>query len=275
VSTYQENMPPVARFEVIPFVDEVRQGEEIRLDASSSYDPENMPLAYRWYSDIERYPLVSLLGNESAIDIALNTTGVQRIWLEVSDGKVTVRSEEVRIRVLPARSSSDGEGTGSSQDTIDLLPFILLALVLGIFVGVIGSYLILRRKEQKVVLPPPVLEEAKMEVDYHPINCPYCKAEVRTTDTYCMKCATVFTASDIEAMRSDAMGARPSKKRSRIELQQPSDESILPPSMDGEPMFLEGDEGIEDENPEDEVEFEDISEIEEDDEEDEDWEVRP
>jgi hypothetical protein len=275
VTTYQPNMPPVALFEVIPFVDEIYQGETLKLDGSSSYDPENRPLTFRWYSDIETYPATSLLGNRSVVEISLNTTGVQRLWLEVSDGKISVRSQDVRIHVLPLKTVPGNEDGSSGSDLSDYLPYIVLALFIGIVIGLAVSLFLRRRREEKPLLPPPVLEDARMEVDYHQSKCPYCKAEVRTTDTYCIKCGTVFTAEDIENMRS--IGAeRPGRKKTRLELQQPSEDSILPPSLEGDPIFLEGAVGSEDMiAPEEEIEeFEDIEEMEDVDE-DEDWEVRP
>jgi len=276
VSMYFENMPPVALFEVVPFVDEIYQGETIMLDGTPSYDPDDDDISYRWYSDIETYPIVALLGNRSAVNITLNTTGVQRIWLEVSDGLVKVRSEEVRIRVLPVKGASPGEEETTASDISDALPYILLALIIGLAIGAVTAFILMpRREERPVPVPPPVLVDAEMEVDYHPIKCRYCASEVRSTDTYCMKCGTVFNADDIEKMRAVVID-RPAKKRTRIELQQPSEESILPPSLEGEPMFLEGSD--EAPTPEEEEggdeEVEEMEEFEEDDDE-EDWGVGP
>jgi len=284
VSLPKVDLPPVALFLVTPYVDSMVQGDTVRLDASASYDPEGEPLRYRWYSDLESYPLSSLLGEGKVFNLSLNTTGVHRVWLEVSDGGDYQRSQDLVVRVMPRDGSESEVVVKEGIDLCDVLPYLLIGLALGTVLGIIVTLFILRRREQEPQPPPPVLVDAKVTSEYHVPHCPYCSGEVRPTDEYCVKCGTVFTAEDKERILTESMTGKRRKKRSRIELQRPDEESILPPSIEGEPIFLEApapdeekamEAGMMDLEEVDELEeLEDIEELEElGDEDDEVWEV--
>ena len=113
VSIPDINLDPVAKFSIVPFAEEIQQGEDVVLDGSNSYDPEGEDLEFTWYSNLENYPLSPRIGTGEVVNVTLNTTGVHEIYLEVSDGNNTVRSEITYLRVLPV---GDTGGAGDGEE---------------------------------------------------------------------------------------------------------------------------------------------------------------
>ena len=279
VSTFKENLPPVALFTMVPFVDVIYQGDELRLDASASYDPEGSVLRYYWYSDLESYPRIGQIGTGVIMNVSLNTTGVHRIWLDVSDGRNTVRSQEVLVRVLPAAQQDEVGGSGEGWDLWDIIPYVILALFAGILIGIFLMTVLRRRDEERMRedLPEPQLVDARVDLDFKVPHCPYCDADIRLSDTYCFTCGTMFSPEDIDRIMAGET-SRPQKKgaKKRRELQKPDGESILPPAAEEEIPLEEEEIPLEGDVILDEEEFDELDELEELDEDDNDdlWEVK-
>jgi len=304
VELKRENLPPIPVMVVIPNLDVLDSGTVITLDGSNSRDPEGLNLTYRWYSDLENYPGNQLLGEGERLDVQLDEVGVHHLWLEVSDGRASVSSEQTSIRVRQVVEEEDEEGSSSEEGLgmCDIIPIMALVLIIGGLIGSIIALFVVKRLEQRregpVLLSPGDEGYPTVETEYIPPECPYCGSEVRPTDTYCMECGAAFTDEDMETIR----GAEPpSGKRSRrSKLEKGSTEPmILPPILeerseedmeDIDDIFMvdrsrtgaPGDEVVEleeepvefEEEPEP-PELEDIVEVEELDDEELDWEVEP
>lgn len=218
--TVVENLPPTALFTLIPAVDFIYSGDEIILDASASDDPEDENLSYTWFSDLEDFPSTEVLGRGKVINISLQRIGVHRIWLEVSDGRNKVSSEELPLRVIEEETQED-DTSGSEQSVgdaaSDAFLFIIIALLIGILIGAFIAYKLFERgddKEEDKVDDGPWVE-AKYEPDYSVPYCPYCDSEVRMSDEYCMTCGQLFSPEDKEKMEKDMKKGKKKKKRSK------------------------------------------------------------
>ncbi|RLF66855.1 MAG: hypothetical protein DRN57_06260 [Thermoplasmata archaeon] len=240
-----EDLPPTALFTIRPASDVIFSGDELLLDGTPSMDPEEEMLNYTWYSNLEGYPGTGLLGYGRELNITLTVIGVHELRLVVSDGNNTVESDPVRVRVLPVESSgtSTGEKKRGVADILkDALPYILLFTIIGILVGALISYLILRRR-RPVEMPEsgPELVDAVYEPDYVVPHCPYCGEEVRPTDEYCIKCGTVFTEKDKHEMLS------PRKKKKGKKRKKKDRGKALPPKDEDSNLPVEEDLGDEEE----------------------------
>jgi hypothetical protein len=255
------NLPPTAAFNMIPATDFIYSGDSIILDGSPSMDPEGKNLSYSWYSDLENYPYGESLGSGMVLNVTLEKVGTHRLWLIVSDGTHIVESEEQILVVMESGSSGDGEGSGNkSWDLLDILPYLLLALLIGLILGAIVVYIFMTRKveeiqERRVDVQPMV--PAHYESDYFVPHCPHCGSETKLTDEYCMKCGTVFSAEDKKKMEKEG---KKKKKRKGISGKK---RALLPKKEDDEidEVFADISEDWEEEDFEDEdLEEEELAE---------------
>jgi hypothetical protein len=211
------NLPPSAVFNLIPATDLIYSGDSIILDGSPSIDPEGKNLSYSWYSDLENYPFGESLGTGMVLNVTLEKIGTHRLWLIVSDGTHIVESEELLLVVQDREGSGEGEGSGGEGwDLLDILPYLILALLIGLILGAIAVYIFMLRRaeemqERKVDVQPMV--PAHFESDYFVPHCPHCGSEAKLTDEYCMKCGTVFSAEDKKKMEKEG---KKKKKRKGI-----------------------------------------------------------
>jgi len=213
VTVPEVDLPPVALLRTVPVGDLLQAGDGLMLDGSASYDPESRNLTYEWYSDIEGFPIVGRLGTGRVLNITLNTIGVHSLYLVVSDGTHRTESERTMVKVTaPTGKGPEEGGTESIWDILrDALLLMLVALLLGLFIGGVIVAVVLKKDEERPVpIEATPIRGVQDLSDGLPV-CPYCDAEVRFTDEYCMKCGTVFTAEDKEKMAS-GKAKRTSKK---------------------------------------------------------------
>ncbi len=212
------NLPPTALFNVLPVSDMIFRGETLVLDASPSIDPEGTSLNYTWYSDLEGFPGIGLLGKDLKINITLTTLGVHKIWVVVTDGVNTVTSDEVKIRVLEVEQEQnvDSNPQRSLCDKLkDAILFVIIALLIGLILGALSVYLvIIRRREAETMQEQPLLVDAVYDDDIVVPYCPYCNEEARLSDDYCVKCGSIFTKKDKENMAKGRTGRSKKKKKS-------------------------------------------------------------
>ncbi|MEA3559628.1 MAG: hypothetical protein U9R75_10275 [Candidatus Thermoplasmatota archaeon] len=230
-----QDLAPSALFTLIPAVDIVHAGESLIVDASASSDPEGSDLTFKWFSDLEGFPSDEIIGSGPVVNITLQKLGVHRIWLEVSDGTNRVTSEEVRLRVIEkTQPIEESENTDRNMMDIlsDALFFLVIALLLGMLVGGFIAFHILGKRgvgDIQVVDNGPMIE-ARYEMDNFVPYCPYCNAEVKTTDEYCMSCGQLFTLGDKDKMEKEMKkGKKRKKKREllpRLEEEVPGESTI-------------------------------------------------
>ncbi|MFW3146538.1 MAG: hypothetical protein ACMUIE_06980 [Thermoplasmatota archaeon] len=211
-----ENLPPTALFQIIPAVDFIYRGDMIILDGSTSSDPEGSNLTFTWFSDLEDYPYSDFLGSGEVINISLDEVGVHKIWLEVTDGENKAISEEVLLRVR-APSQEDGSGDEGKEGWLEILekalPYLIIALLIGVIIGGMFVYLLIRRRQvEGQVTEEQPLVDAEWEPDFAVPYCPYCGEETRATDEYCMMCGQVFSEQDKERMIKDMEKRKKGKK---------------------------------------------------------------
>jgi hypothetical protein len=207
------DLPPIALFRTVPVGDLLQAGEVLMFDGSASYDPEGRNLTYEWYSDIEGFPIVERLGTGPELNTTLRTIGVHSLYLVVSDGTHRTESERIKVKVTAPTGTGPEEGGGEGiwDILMDSLLLILVALLIGLFIGGVIVAVVLRKdNERPIPLEAMPVRGLKDLSEGSPV-CPYCDAEVRLSDEYCMKCGSVFTAEDKEKMAS-GKGKRTSEK---------------------------------------------------------------
>ncbi|MBN1389098.1 MAG: FG-GAP repeat protein [Candidatus Thermoplasmatota archaeon] len=268
VAITERDLLPISVFTIYPAVDTIKQGDTIVLDGSVSYDPEGLELTYVWYSDLEFYPLQDSLGSGRVLNATLNTPGVHRIWLVVSDGKNVVESERYLLSVVvqDEESSGDGGNKGSIWDRFcDWFPLLLVSLLIGLIIGGLLVYLLIKRSRSGSPREPDQpLVDAVYEPDHFVPVCPYCGNDVRLTDEYCMKCGSVFTAEDKVKMEKAGKKKR-GRKRKEL-LLKPGEEGLV---EDTDQDLEEEPEELTEEDVNDEAEEIPVSDEEEDEEEEE------
>jgi len=112
-STSTSNQAPVARFQASPESGIIPIG--VRLDASSSYDPEGSPLAYRWDLGVG----IQSISSRNTLDLFLESAATFTVTLEVTDpdGNSTVASHQLSFQD-PANSSPSACAPGSEGQPV-------------------------------------------------------------------------------------------------------------------------------------------------------------
>jgi hypothetical protein len=279
------DLPPSVSFTMYPATETISKGDSIVLDASSSFDPEGEDLSFTWYSDLENYPESNSIGSGEVLNITLERSGVHRLWVVVSDGTNIVDSDYMLLTV--ESSSSDGadgdgdKGKGSMWDWFqEWLPFLLIALLVGIIIGAFAVYFLVGRREFEVIgeQGQPLVDAHYESVFFIP-TCPYCSTDVKLSDEYCMKCGTVFSAEDKKKM--EKQGKKKSRRKKKKEMLPAKeeeediyadiaaewDEEEYEEDLDEEPLeedFFASEEELEEDEYEEEIEEEDLIPSEED-----------
>jgi len=221
VTVTVSDLPPTALFNIIPATDFIYSGDSIILDGSPSSDPEGRNLSYSWYSDLERYPYGDSIGSGKVLNVSLEKVGTHRLWLMVTDGAHIVASEEQILVVQDREGSGSGDGgEDNGWDLMEILPYLILALLIGLLLGAIAVYIFMTRRSGDLAqaagdVQP--LVPARFESDYFVPHCPHCGADAKLSDEYCMKCGTVFSAEDRRRMEKEGKKKRKGstgKKRS-------------------------------------------------------------
>ncbi|MBN1539538.1 MAG: zinc ribbon domain-containing protein, partial [Candidatus Thermoplasmatota archaeon] len=207
VAVTVSNLPPTALFNIIPATDFIYSGDSIILDGSPSSDPEGRNLSYSWYSDLERYPYGDSIGSGKVLNVSLEKVGSHRLWLMVTDGAHIVTSEE-QILVVQDREGTGGEDGQDDDgwDIMEILPYLLLALLIGLLLGAIAVYIFMTRRPGELAqgaVDVQPLVPARFESDYFVPHCPHCGTDAKLSDEYCMKCGTVFSAEDKRRMEKE------------------------------------------------------------------------
>ncbi len=266
------DLPPTALFNVLPVSDMIFKGESLLLDASPSIDPEGSPLNYTWYSDLEGFPGIGLLGKGMKINVTLTALGVHKIWVVVTDGVNTVTSDEVKIRVRDVEQEQN-EDTSTQRTLCDKLKdaiiFVIIALLIGLILGALAVYLvIIRRREAETMQEQPLLVDAVYDDNIVVPYCPYCDEEARLSDDYCVKCGSIFTKKDKEDMAEGRTGRSKKKKKESLKAAEEEEGDMVedwgPPAYEDE-VELESEfmADTPDELEIEELEEEDLEEVEE------------
>ncbi len=88
-------------------------GDNVQLNGSSSFDPNNDPLTYQWtLASAPAGSSATLIGAASALpEFVADLAGSYAIELEVSDGRATIGPDTV---IIEARTAQSGGGGGCS-----------------------------------------------------------------------------------------------------------------------------------------------------------------